>query len=90
MDRFLQDVRFALRVLTRDRAFSVTALVTLGVCIGAYAAIFSVVQSVLLRPLPTPESDRLVLLYNSYPHAGVLRASTDPGWIAKRAPRAPS
>lgn len=76
MEQLLQDVRFAVRLLVRDRAFSVTALLTLAICIGANAAIFTVVQSVLLRPLPTPEADRLVLLYNSYPRAGVVRAST--------------
>src|SRR5688572_25533614 len=76
MERLYQDVRFALRMLTRDRAFSVTALLTLAVCIGANAAIFSVVNSVLLRPLPTPDADRLVLLYNSYPKAGVDRATS--------------
>ena len=70
MDRLFQDVRFAIRGLTRDRAFSITALLTLAICVGAYAAIFSVVQSVLLRPLPTPEAHRLVLVYNSYPRAG--------------------
>jgi predicted permease len=76
MERLLQDLRFALRVLVRDRAFSVTVLLTLAVCIGANAVIFAVVNSVLLRPLPVPEADRLVLLYNSYPKAGVERASS--------------
>jgi predicted permease len=76
MDRFLQDIRFAVRLLIRDRAFSITALLTLALCIGANAVIFAVVNSVLLRPLPVPDSDRLVLIYNSYPQAGVVRAST--------------
>ena len=76
MERLLQDVRFALRLLVRDRAFSLTALLTLAVCIAANAAIFAVVNSVLLRPLPVPGAERLVLLYNSYPRAGVARATT--------------
>lgn len=76
MERLLQDLRFAFRLLVRDRAFSLTILATLTVCIGANAAIFAVVNSVLLRPLPFPEADRLVLLYNSYPGAGVVRASS--------------
>src|SRR5688500_3538272 len=76
MERLLQDVRFSLRLLVRDRAFSLTALLTLAVCIDATAAIFAVVNSVLLRPPPVPGAERLVLLYNSYPRAGVARAST--------------
>ncbi|HJR59285.1 MAG TPA: ABC transporter permease [Vicinamibacterales bacterium] len=76
MDRLVQDLRFAVRVLLRDRAFSITTLLTLTVCIGANAAIFAVVNSVLLRPLPVPDADRLMLLYNSYPKAGVVRASS--------------
>ena len=76
MERLFQDIRFALRLLFKDRAFTITTLLTLALCIGANAAIFAVVNSVLLRPLPVPEPDRLVLLYNSYPKAGVERAST--------------
>ncbi|MEO6212107.1 MAG: ABC transporter permease [Vicinamibacterales bacterium] len=72
----LQDLRFAVRILLKDRGFSVTVVLTLALCIGANAAIFAVVNSVLLRPLPVPEADRLVLLYNSYPKAGVERASS--------------
>ena len=76
MERFLQDARFGARLLWKDRGFSVTALLTLAVCIGANAAIFAIINSVLLRPLPFPEADRLVLFYNSYPGAGVERGSS--------------
>lgn len=76
MERFLQDLRFAARVLWKDRAFALTVTLTLAVCIGANSAIFAIINSVLLRPLPIPDSDRLVTLYNSYPKAGVERAST--------------
>src|SRR5688572_534279 len=75
MDRLLQDLRFAARLLWKDRGFALTALLTLALCIGANAAIFAVVHSVLLRPLPVPEPERLVLMHNSYPRAGVERAS---------------
>ena len=75
MERFVQDLRFASRLLFKDRAFTATTLLTLALCIGANATIFAVVNSVLLRPLGVPEPDRLVLLYNSYPRAGVVRAS---------------
>src|SRR5689334_21994694 len=75
MATLLQDVRFGLRLLFRDRSFTITALLTLAVCIGANAAMFSVVRSVLLKPLPFPGSERVVLLYNSYPNAGAPRAA---------------
>jgi predicted permease len=75
MERLLQDLRFGIRLLWKDRAFALTSILTLAVCIGANATIFAVVNSVLLRPLPVPEPDRLVLIYNSYPRAGVIRAS---------------
>jgi putative ABC transport system permease protein len=75
MDRLLQDLRFGLRLLWKDRAFALTTLLTLAVCTGANAAIFAIVNAVLLRPLPVPEADRLVRIYNSYPRAGVERAA---------------
>jgi putative ABC transport system permease protein len=61
VDVLIHDVRLALRLLWKDRAFALTVLLTLTVCIGATTGIFTVVRSVLLRPLPYPESDRLVL-----------------------------
>ena len=76
MERLLQDLRFALRLFRKDRAFALTTILTLALCIGANTAIFTVVRSVLLRPLPYPESDRLVYLYESFPGAGVERAGT--------------
>jgi predicted permease len=76
MDALLQDVKFGARLLWRDRGFTMTAALTLAICIGANAAMFTVIRSVLLRPLPVPESDRLVLVYNSYPGAGVERGDT--------------
>src|SRR5215208_5616560 len=76
MSHLLQDAKFAGRILWKDRGFTATALLTLAICIGANAAIFAIVNSVLLRPLPVPEPDRLVLMYNSYPRAGVERGST--------------
>ena len=75
MDRLFQDLRFGLRILWRDRGFAVTALLTLALCIGINAAIFAVVNSVLLRPLPVDGPERLATVYNAYPKAGVERAS---------------
>jgi predicted permease len=71
-----RDIRYALRVLTRQAGFSIVAILTLALAIGANSAIFTVVRSVLLRPLPHPEADRLVFLYDSFPGAGVDRAGT--------------
>jgi putative ABC transport system permease protein len=76
MERLLQDIRFATRILLKDRAFSITTLLTLTLCIGANAAIFAVLNSVVLQPLPVPGADRLVLVHNSYPRAGAERSST--------------
>lgn len=75
MDQTVRDVRHGLRRLLHDRGFLAAALLTLSLCVGANAAIFSLVRSVLLRPLPFPDSDRVVAVYNSYPNAGAERAS---------------
>lgn len=75
MDRFLQDVRFAGRLLLKDRAFTLTTVATLALCVAANAAIFAIVNSVLLRPLPFPDPERILTVFNAYPGAGVERAS---------------
>jgi predicted permease len=67
----LSDLRFAARLLWKDRGFAATAIVTLAVCIGANAAIFAVVNSVLLQPLPVPHAEQLVHMSNEYPGAGL-------------------
>src|SRR5687767_8403806 len=63
MDRLWQDVRYALRTLRRDLAFTVTIVLTLAIGIGVNTAVFSVVRSVLLEPLPYEAPDRLVMLW---------------------------
>ena len=57
-----QDVRYAIRTLRRAPSFTLAALLTLTLGIGASVAVFSVVNGVLLRPLPFPEADRLLLV----------------------------
>src|SRR5580658_2978779 len=59
LDIFLQDLRYALRTLGRDRGFTFAAVVILALAIGANIAVFSVVNTLLLRPLPFPDSRQL-------------------------------
>ncbi|MGE0359121.1 MAG: ABC transporter permease [Vicinamibacterales bacterium] len=75
MDTFLQDVRYGVRALARQPGFAVTALVTLALGIGAATAIFSVVNAVVLRPLPFHDADRLVAVSNHYSRAGLTGAT---------------
>jgi predicted permease len=70
MSRLLQDLRYALRQLRNSPGFTAVALLTLALCLGSNLTIFAVIDSILLRPLPFPQSGRLVVLYNSYPKAG--------------------
>jgi predicted permease len=75
MDGIRRDLWSAFRMLRRDRAFSATVVLTLALCIGANTALFAVVYNVLLRPLPVPEPDRVLLMSNLYPKAGVTDSS---------------
>jgi predicted permease len=86
MDAFRRDLLYALRVLRKDRAYAAAVILTLAICLGASTAIFTVVRSVLLRPLPYPDSGRLVSAFDSFPNAGVERAGTSvPNYVDRRA-----
>src|SRR5438045_3388596 len=67
----IADLKFAVRQLRKAPAFTITAVATVAICLGANLAIFAVINSLLLRPLPFPQSDRLVTIFNTYPKAGV-------------------
>lgn len=69
----MNELRFAFRHLRSAPAFTVTALATIAICLGANLAIFAVLDAILLRPLPFPHSDRLVAIFNTYPKAGIER-----------------
>jgi predicted permease len=70
MEQLTQDIRFAARTFVRRPMFTTVALLTLVLGIGATTSIFSVVNGVLLRPFPYPESDRLTVLWNTNPGRG--------------------
>src|SRR5271163_2369393 len=72
-DEFRRQLKYAARLLRKTPAFTATALLTLAVCFGANLTIFAVIDSVLLRPLPFPRPDRLMMIFNAYPKAGVDR-----------------
>jgi putative ABC transport system permease protein len=67
METFLQDIRYGARVLAKHKAFTAVAVVTLALGIGANTAIFSVVNELLLRPLPYKDAERLVMLWEVSP-----------------------
>jgi predicted permease len=79
MNLWLQDLRYALRMLRRNGVLSVVILASLGIGIGANSAIFSVVDALLLRPLPYPHADRLASIWLHSPGIGILRDWPSPG-----------
>jgi len=71
MSTFINDVKYGFRQLRKNHGFTLVALSTLAICIAANLVIFAVTDAILIRPLPFPEADRLVIAYHNYPGAGV-------------------
>ena len=81
----MQDIRFALRTLRKQPIFTLVAVLTLALGIGANTAIFSLLYQLLLRPLPYPAADRLVFVWNTYPLMGLPQASVSiPDYIDRK------
>ena len=72
MDAFFLDLKYAVRSLWRAKGFALTVLLTFAICIAANTALFAIVNSVVLRPLPLPEANSILLMSNEYPKAGVV------------------
>jgi putative ABC transport system permease protein len=78
-DEMFQDLRFGVRMLLKTPGFTLAAILSLTIGIGATSAIFSVVNGVLLRPLPYQEPDRLVRLWHNKPKIGMNRMPVSGG-----------
>jgi predicted permease len=85
MAAVLQDLRYAARMLRGSPGFTIIAIAVMGLGIGANTLIFSIVNKVLLEPLPFHEPHRLVRVFNSYPNAGAARgANAAPDYFFRR------
>src|ERR1044072_9440477 len=79
METLKQDLAYALRLLTKNPRFTAVAVLSLAIGIGATTAILRVTNSLLLRPLPYKDADRLVILWNRSPGLNVVQDWFSPG-----------
>ena len=75
MDAFRLSAKHAARSLWHDKTFALTVLLTFAVCIAANAALFAIVNSVVLRPLPIADANSILLMSNEYPKAGAVNTN---------------
>jgi hypothetical protein len=76
MATLYQDLKLGIRIMIVKPAFAITAILIIAIGIGASTSIFSIVNGVLLRPLPSPNSERLVKLWESFVSGGIGTASS--------------
>ena len=79
MDHWLRDFRYAARMLRKKLVLTAVIVASLAIGIGANSAVFSVVDALLLRPLPYPHPDRLAAIWLHSPAIGILRDWPSPG-----------
>src|SRR5512142_1927126 len=79
MHPFLQDLRYALRMLRKNLGVTAVIVISLAIGIGANSAVFSVVDALLLRPLPYPHPERLAAIWLHSPGIGIFRDWPSPG-----------
>jgi predicted permease len=84
METLLQDIRYGARVLARHKAFTAVAVITLALGIGANTAIFSVVNELLLRPLPYRDAERIVMLWEVTPEGRHQNTTSRKNFLAWR------
>ncbi|HMF94081.1 MAG TPA: hypothetical protein VKE96_07305 [Vicinamibacterales bacterium] len=71
MDSVLRDIRFGARTLWKDRSFALSTILTLALCIGGNVAMFTIVYSTVLQPIPVPDANRILLMAEQLPKAGL-------------------
>ena len=71
MEKLIRELKMSIRSLARSKGYGLAVVITLSACVAVNVAIFAIVNSVLLRPLPVPNAQQIVLMSNRYPKAGV-------------------